>query len=157
MTVSFPIYPVSKWLCRKAHSDIFIETDSICNLKMIWAHFASVATYPTRLRLRGYLNITEIQIIYTCTCFKYLQGDWTGVMLLDNMKLVMNLPSKGKISVWTDDDLKCIDARELYQMQILYRVLAHIMDLKQHTEGDTGQQLMTASVPAIMNTTKDEP
>ena len=54
--------------------------------------------------------------------FRYLQVDWTGVMLTDDMEHVTKQPSKGPISIWTDDDLKHIDPREPYQIYSICRV-----------------------------------
>ena len=51
-------------------------------------------------------------------------------MLTNDMNYAINLPSKGQISVWTDDDLKDKDLRQPQWILILSRVLEHIMDLK---------------------------
>ena len=73
--------------------------------------------------------------------FKFLQVVWTGVLLIDNMECAIKLPSKEQISIWTDNDLNYIDPRGPHQVRILSRVLVHIMDLKQNTEGLTRQQV----------------
>ena len=56
-------------------------------------------------------------------------------MLTDGMEHVIRLLLKEKISVWTGNDVKHIDPRELHQIQILSRVLYHVMQLKQNTNG----------------------
>ena len=62
-------------------------------------------------------------------------------MLKDNIEHAINLPSKGKILLWIDNDLECNDQRELYQILILSRLQGHIMDLMQNAEGATRLQL----------------
>ena len=57
---------------------------------------------------------------------------------MDDMKHVMKLPSEGQISLWTDNDMKHMDQREPHLMQILSKVLDHIMGLKKNTDGDNG-------------------
>ena len=52
----------------------------------------------------------------------------------------------------TDNDLKYIDPAEPYQILILYRVLDHIMELRQITNGATVLQLAVASAAQM---TKD--
>ena len=96
----------------------FVEAVNIFSSKTIWEYFASMAAYPTRLRLTGQLNITDIQILPICRCLKYLQINWTGIMLNDDMEHCLTLPSKGQISVWTVNDLKHIGSREPLQIQI---------------------------------------
>ena len=46
-----------------AQADISVEVVNLYNSKAIWAHFASVAAYLTRLRLTAYLRISDIQIV----------------------------------------------------------------------------------------------
>ena len=71
---------------------------------MIWTYFISVAIYLTRLHLMGHLNTTDIQILTMCGSLRYLQVNWLGVILRDDMEHVLTLPSKEHVSVWTDND-----------------------------------------------------
>ena len=56
----------------------------------IWPHYASVVIHQTRLRLTGNMKINDIQILPTSKYSRYLKVDWTGVILMDHMKHVMN-------------------------------------------------------------------
>ena len=76
-------------------------------------------------------------------------------MLTDDMEYLIKSPSKGHISVWKDNDLKYIDPREPHQIYILFRVLEHIMDLKQNTDEGTRLPSMIASATPMANTILD--
>ena len=95
----FPLYHISKWLSGQAYYDIFVEIFSICNPKMICTHLVSVVIYPARLQCTGRLNMTDIQIISTCECLKYLQVNWSGLLLTDDMEHVISRLSKECVSV----------------------------------------------------------
>ena len=69
---------------------------------------------------------------------RYLYVCLTGSLLLVNIEYVMKLSSKEDISIYTDNVLKYIDPRESYKIQILSRVLDHIMDMGQNTDGAMG-------------------
>ena len=91
-----------------------------------------------KLKLKEYVKTTYIHILTTCTCLRYLQVDWSEILLTDDMNHVIHLPSKVHISVWTDNALKCIDHWNSHQIHILSRVLDQFMDLKQeNTDGAT--------------------
>ena len=62
------------------------------------------------------------------------------------MEHIIKLPLKGHISILTNNDLKHIDPTEAYQIQIISRVMDHIMDLEQNTEEATRLQLTVPSV-----------
>ena len=59
-------------------------------------YFYISGIYPTVLRLTHYLNITDVEIIFMCGCFEYLQVDWIGVMPTDDMGSVRNCLQKDK-------------------------------------------------------------
>ena len=66
------------------------------------------------MRIVGYLNINDIQIVPQCQCSIYLHIDWTGVKLTSEIGYVMKFPSKVQISIWTYNDWKNIDSKEPY-------------------------------------------
>ena len=105
MRVCFPLYSDSKCLWRTAYSNIFVQIVILHTTETLCAHFASVAIYPSRLRLGGYLNINYIQMLSSYKCFWYLISDWMGILLTDNMECVIKLPSQGhifrQIMIWS--------------------------------------------------------
>ena len=120
MQSSLLLYPLLRWLCITPQTNTFIEVDNLWVFKTVWAHFASVVIYPTRQRCTGFLYI---QIIPLAGCSRYLQIDWSSIMLTHDREHVIKLPLKWQETVWTNNDLKHIDPREPYQIQILSRVL----------------------------------
>ena len=70
---------------------------------------------------------------------------------MDDMKHVIELPSKGQISIWTNNDLKHIYLGEPHQIQILSKVLDYIMVLKQNADGCTGLPQTNASASPYLN------
>ena len=77
------------------------------------------------------------------------------MILNDDMEQVITLPSRGKVSKWTANDLKHTASREQQWIWILPRALYHIMDLKQNTMGTTGLGILIASALPIPDKTKD--
>ena len=114
---------------------IFVEIVKMHSSETIWAYSASEAIYSTRLKLTGQL---DIQIFPANWCFRQLQVNWTGVIVTDDMKHVITLPSIGQVSVWTHKGLKHINPMGPHQIQSLSDVLYDIIDLEQSTEGGTG-------------------
>ena len=57
-------------------------------------------------------------------------------MLINTMEYIIKFSSKGHILVWTDDNLKHPESREPYQIYILYRILDHVIGLRQNTDRD---------------------
>ena len=86
MRVCFSLSPVSTWLCRSGLSDNSVENVNIQNYKMIWGHLASGGMYPKRLHLTECLSTTDIKVVATCECFRYLLLNWSGVLLTGDME-----------------------------------------------------------------------
>ena len=59
--------------------------------------------------------------------FRKSQVGLTFVMLTDDREHVIKLPSRGQVPVWTENDLKYIDPRELW----LYKLQAKPLDFCQ--------------------------
>ena len=60
----------------------------------------------------------------------------------------MPLPFNRHVSIWTDNDLKFIDPQDPHQIHISYRVLNHVIDLKQENIDDaTGIKTSLALAP----------
>ena len=67
------------------------------------------------------------------------------VMLRDDMEHFIRLPSMAKESVGTDSELKHLGPEESHQIRLLSRILDHIMELQQNTDGATVFLPMIAS------------
>ena len=134
LVIMFPLYPLSIWLHRTHRSDKFVEVINLWACKAIWAHFAFVAICPSRLRLTGSLDISDIQIITTYRCSRYLQVACSAATSKDNNNHVIRLPLNGQTSIWAYNDLKHIDPRELHKIYIPSIILDHVMIIQQNTE-----------------------
>ena len=47
--VCFPVYPLSRIVHRKYHTDIFLEVTNTTTCQTIWAHLTKVAVFPSQL------------------------------------------------------------------------------------------------------------
>ena len=111
------------------YSDIFIEVVNLVMAEAMWAHFATVAVYPSQLWISGYPCTHDMNIIKLC-CFRQLQIDWQNIMLIDLNRNVVKLPALGKISIWATNDLETIQTNTPYQIG----VFGQILDLAQPME-----------------------
>ena len=95
----------------------------------MWVHFATVTVYPSQLRISGYPQAHDMNIIKIC-CFCQLQIDWENIVLMDLDRNVVKLPALGKISIWAMNDLENIQTNTPYQIKVFGRVLDLIQPLE---------------------------
>ena len=127
--VCFPLYPFSTILRGTARTDIFVEVVNLASAEAMWAHFASVAVHPSQLRITGYPRAYDMHIIKLCCC-RQLQVDWQNIILCDLDQNIIKLPTLGKISLWSTNDLESIEANIPYQIRVYGRVLDLIIPLE---------------------------
>ena len=66
------------------------------------------------------------------------------------MEHVTPLPSKGHVSLWTDNVLKHFDPQDPHQMHTVSRALDHVMDMKQENrDRATGLKTAVIAAPAV--------
>ena len=124
-----PLVPIHTILRGTACTDIFIEVVNLASAKAIWAHFASVAVHPSQLRIIGYPHAYNMHIIKLCCC-RQLQVDWQNIILCDLDRNIIKLPTLGKISLWSTNDLESIEANIPYQIWVYGRVLDLVIPLE---------------------------
>ena len=95
----------------------------------MWAHFATVAVHPSQLRITGYPQALDINVIKLCCC-RQLQIDWKEIILSDLDQNIIKLPSLGKVSLWVTNDLVGIERNILYQIRVYGRVLDLVIPLE---------------------------
>ena len=127
--VCFPLYPFSTILRGTARTDIFIEVVNLASAEAMWAHFTSVAVHPSQLRITGYPHAFDMHIIKLCCC-RQLQIDWQNIVLCDLDRNIIKLPALGKVSLWSTNDLKSIEANIPYQIRVYSRVLDLVIPLE---------------------------
>ena len=127
--VCFPLYPFSTILRGTACTDIFVEVVNLASAEAMWAHFASVTVHPSQLRITGYPHTYDMHIIKLCCC-RQLQIDWQNIVLCNLDHNVIKLPTLGKISLWSTNDLASIENNIPYQIQVYGRVLDLVIPLE---------------------------
>ena len=58
-----------------------------------------------------------------------MQVNWDQVLIQDHMGKAINLPSLGRVSLWSSSDLFEVNTNEQYHIRILGRVLDQIYDI----------------------------
>ena len=127
--VCFPLYPFSTILRGTVCTDIFVEVVNLASAEAMWAYFASVAVHPSQLRITGYLRAYDMHIIKLFCC-RQLQIDWQNIVLCDLDRNIIKLPTLGKISVWSTNDLESIETNIPYQIRVYRRVLDLVIPLE---------------------------
>ena len=127
--VCFPLYPFSTILRGTTGMDIFVEVVNLALAEAMWAHFASVAVHPLQLWITGYPHAYDMHIIKLCCC-RQLQIDWQNIVLCDLDWNIIKLPTLGKISLWSTNDLESIETNIPYQIRVYGRVLDLVIPLE---------------------------
>ena len=97
--VCFPVYPLSRIVCGKFHTDIFLEVTNMTTCQTIWAHLTKIAVYPYQLFLNHKLNSNQINMS-KFFCFIQVSIEWNDIMLITNNHKEIQLPNKAAISIW---------------------------------------------------------
>ena len=127
--VCFPLYPFSTILRGTARTDIFVEIVNLASAEAMWVHFASMAVHPSQLQITGYPRAYDMHIIKLCCC-RQLQVDWQNIILCDLDRNIIKLPTIGKISIWSTNDLESIETNIPYQIRVYGRVLDLVISLE---------------------------
>ena len=98
-------------------------------LEAMWVHFASMAVHPSQLRITGYPRAYDMHIIKLCCC-RQLQIDWQNIVLCNLDRNIIKLPTLGKISLWSTNNLESIETNIPYQIQLYGRVLDLVIPLE---------------------------
>ena len=127
--VCFPLYPFSTILQGTTHMNVFVEVINLASAEAMWAHFLSIAVHPSQLQITGYPHAFDMHIIKLCCC-RQLQIDWQNIVLCDLDRNIIKLPTLGKISLWSTNDLESIETNMPYQIRVYRRVLDLVIPLE---------------------------
>ena len=127
--ICFPLYSFSTILQGTLRMDIFVEVVNLASAEAMWAHFASMAVHPLQLRITGYPQAFDMHIIKLCCC-RQLQIDRQNIVLCDLDQNIIKLPTLGKISIWSMNDLESIETNIPYQIRVYGRVLDLVIPLE---------------------------
>ena len=128
MIVCFLVYPLSRIVQGKYHTDIFLEVTNTTTCQTIWAHLTKVAVYPSQLFISHKLNSNQINMSKFC-CVRQVSIDWNDIMLITNNHKEIQLPNKAAISIWTPTSLNDIEQHIQYDIRIMARVLDHVTEI----------------------------
>ena len=70
-----------------------------------------------------------MHIIKLCCC-RQLQIDWQNIVLCNLDQNIIKLPTLGKISLWSTNDLESIETNIPYQIRVYGRVLDLVIPLE---------------------------
>ena len=126
--VCFPVYPLSRIVHGKYHTDIFLEVTNTTTCQTIWAHLTKVAVYPSQLFISHKLNSNQINMSKFC-CVRQVSIDWNDIMLITNNHKEIQPPNKAAISIWTPTSLNDIEQHIQYDIRIMARVLDHVTEI----------------------------
>ena len=127
--VCFPLYPFNTILQGTARMDIFVEVLNLASAEAMWVHFAMVAIHPSQLRITGYPQALDMNVIKICCC-RQLQVDWQNIILCDLDRNIIKLPTLGKVTIWVTNDLAGIEQNIPYQIRVYGRVLDLVIPLE---------------------------
>ena len=109
--------------------DIFVEVVHLASAEAMWVHFPSVAVHPSQLQITGYPRTYDMHIIKLFCC-RQLQIDWQNIVLCYLDWNIIKLPTLGKISLWSTNDLESIETNIPYQIWVYGRVLDLVIPLE---------------------------
>ena len=124
--VCFLVYPLSRIVHGKYHTDIFLEVTNTTTFQTILAHLTKVAVYPSQLFITHKLNSNQINMSKFC-CVRQVLINWNDIMLITNNHKEIQLPNKAAISIWTPTSLN--DIEQHIQYDIMARVLDHVAEI----------------------------
>ena len=89
--------------------DLFVEVNNLTNGITIWAHYTSTGYYPTSIRLSQQIPKENVCIDTSWCCFKMMHVDWDNTVVAGISCTKIDMPTKAKVSIFTDNDLRHIN------------------------------------------------
>ena len=128
--VCFPLYPFSTILRGTTRTDIFRRGCKLGFGRKPCGRISHLSqSNPSQLRITGYPHAYDMHIIKLCCC-RQLQIDWQNIILCDLDRNIIKLPTLGKISLWSTNDLESIETNIPYQIRVYDRVLDLVIPLE---------------------------
>ena len=76
---------------------------------MVWAHFTVTGYYATSIRISRPIPKEKVHTETTCFCLKKMYIDWENTVGTGISGIANEMPSKAKVSIFTDNDLMTIN------------------------------------------------
>ena len=122
----FPLFPISIILRGTHRMDLFVEVTNLIEGNTIWAHFTSTGYYPTLIRLSGQIPKENVRITTSWCCFKTMHIDLDNTMVTGISGIKIDMPSKAKVSIFTNNDLTHIND-DHFEINLVARILNQYM------------------------------
>ena len=101
----FPIFPILRILRGTHRMNLFVEVTNLTKGNTIWLHYTSTGYYPTSIRLSQQIPKEKVHIDTSCCCFKMMHIDWDNTVVTGISGIKIDIPTKAKVSIFTDNDL----------------------------------------------------
>ena len=105
----FPFFPILR-ISRGTHRmDLFVQVTNLTKDNTIWAHYTLTGYYPTLIRLSQQIPKEKVCINTSWCCFKMMHIDWDNTVVTGISGIKIDMPTKAKVSIFTDNDLTHIN------------------------------------------------
>ena len=105
----FPFFLILRLWRGTCQTDLFMEVTNLTKGNAVWAHFTSTGYYPTSIRLLRQISKEKVCIDTSCFCFKMMHIDWDNTVVTGISGIKIEMPTKAKVSIFTDNDLTHIN------------------------------------------------
>ena len=101
----FPFFPILRILTGTCRLDLFVEVTNLMKGNTIWL----TGYYPTLIRLSGQILKEKVHIDTRWCCFEMRHIDWDNTVVTGISGMKIYMPTKAKVSIFTDNDLTHIN------------------------------------------------
>ena len=105
----FPFFLILRILRGTHRMDLFLEVTNLMKGNTIWAHYTLTGYYLTLIRLSRQIPKEKVHIDTSWCCFKMMHIDWDNIVVMGISGMMIDMPTKAKVSIFTDNDLTHIN------------------------------------------------
>ena len=116
---------LSNFLSRTHRTDLFVEVTNLTKGNTTWAHYTLTRYYPTLIRLSRQIPKENVCIMTSWCCFKTMHIDWDKTVVTGISGIKIDMPTKAKVLIFTDNDLTHIND-DHFKINLVLRLLNQI-------------------------------
>ena len=105
--------------------DLFVEVTKLMKGNTIWVHYTLTGYYPTSISLPRQIPKEKVCINTSWCCFKTMHIDWDNTVVTGISGIKIDMPTKAKVSIFTDNDLTHINHYH-FEINLVARLLNQI-------------------------------
>ena len=121
----FPFLPISRILRTSHRTDLFVEVTNLMKGNIVWVHFMATGYFPTDVHLSRPIPKESVRIETRSCIFKQMIFDWMNTEVTGISGVKIEMPSKAKISIFTDNNLTHIND-DHFQINLIAQLLDQI-------------------------------